>query len=268
MASVTQGQPAQSTGALRISTARKYARVLAHSRFWSAAILLALIATIVYASASESFFVREVQVTGATHLDPAIISDAAGAVKQSVFWLDPREVANVVIKIPGVKSVRVQCSLPSKVTIDVREREPVVLWRAESQGRDWWIDEDGVVLAYHGDPDSESTVFVIDSSERHLQVGERIDPRGLVQSVKQLAAALPGTKYFYYQEDRGLSFLHQADSGQWPAYVGSSDDLARKIQSMEVVIDYLKAKNIRPTYVDVRWAEHPVYRVRKGDGGE
>jgi hypothetical protein len=227
-----------------------------------------LVGTIAYASTSERFFVRGVQVVGAQHLDPEVISKAAGAIEQSVFWLDPRGVADRIIQLPGIKAVHVQCSLPSQVIIKVQEREPVVLWRAESQGRDWWLDEDGVVLAYHGDPEAASTVFVIDSSERDLQVGDRIDPRGLVQSVRRLADALPGTKYFYYQEDRGLSFLHQADGAQWPVYVGSSDDLARKILSMEVVTDHLNKKKTTPRYVDVRWADRPVYRVRERNGGK
>jgi len=63
----------------------------------------------------------------------------------------------------------VSCSLPAHVSIAVEEREPAVMWRLLVQVRDWWLDEEGVVLPYHGDV--SNTVFVVDSSTPQLQKG-------------------------------------------------------------------------------------------------
>jgi len=41
--------------------------------------------------------------------------------------------------------------------------------------------------------------------------------------------------------------------------VGTSDDLARKIQVVKALNEHFVEHGIRPAYVDVRWADHPVY---------
>ena len=141
--------------------------------------------------------------------------------------------------------------------IEVEERIPVVMWRIRDGGGDWWLDEEGVVLPYHGV--LTDTVFVVDSSERVLQEGQRITPDDVVKSVQQLASGLPEVNVFYYHADQGLSFQQQTPRGYWPVYVGDSQDLERKILVLQALTEQLLADKIRPRYVDVRWADHPVY---------
>lgn len=243
-----------------------------------AALLLAgLIALAVYVSADAKFFVYRADIRGVNHLNAKAIYRAARVDEQHIFWIQPQAVAERIAQLDGIAEVRVRCALPARVVIEVREREPVVMWRASSQGHDWWLDEEGVVLPYDGDLDD--TIFVVDFSERHLAVGDRVGPRGIVRSVQQLDRALPNVNLFFYDTERGLSFrqdfgeLSRAEAGgqQWPVYVGTSEDLTRKIQAMQVLNDYLTRQNLQPTYVDVRWADHPVYHVQgsaDAEGGE
>lgn len=222
-------------------------------------LLAALIGAIVYGSVDAKFFVYKAGIRGARHLPATTIYEVAGVHEQNIFWIHPREVAERILALEGIKAVRVACELPAGVAIEVEERQPAILWRAQSQERDWWVDPEGRVLPYHGDVDSPDTVFVVDSSERHLDVGHTVEPEGIAQSVLRLAEALPDVRVFYYEAGRGLSFTQQTEAGSWPVYVGSSDDLPRKIQVMLALTGYLKANGIRPRYVDVRWADHPVY---------
>jgi len=221
--------------------------------------LLGLGSLIAYASADAKFYVYEGRIVGARHTDAGKIYQAAGVHEQNIFWLDPQQVAKRVIQLDGIKAVRVRCELPSRVIVEVEEREPAVMWRASHQQRDWWLDSEGVVLPYHGDVNAPNTVFVVDSSDRELLVGEHIEPAGMAQSVLRLADAVPGIRVFFYEPDRGLSFTQQVNGAEWPVYVGTSWDLARKIQVMQALTDYLQANDVRPRYVDVRWADHPVY---------
>jgi hypothetical protein len=240
------------------------------ARWWAVLLLAALVGAVAYVFVDGRFYVYTAEIQGASHLDPQAIYRAAGVDKQSIFWIDPEEVARSIIKLDGIRAVRVRCALPAGVTIEVEEREPVVLWRSLTGKRDWWLDLEGVVLPYHGDPTSEGVVFVVDSSELQLQVGGRIEPQGLMQSVHQLAEALPGARVFYYDADRGLSFTQLAGGGQWPVYVGTGEDLQYKIQVVDVLTNYLVEKSIRPEYVDVRWADRPLYGVpasKKEAGG-
>jgi hypothetical protein len=233
-------------------------------------VLVALAWLVIYASMDAKFFVYGAQIVGGRHMSPEAIYEAAGVHEQNIFWVDPQHVAEDVLQLEGIKSVNVHCELPARVTIEVQEREPVVMWRATTQQQDLWLDEEGRVLPYHGDASSPEMVFVVDSSERHLQTGDVVEPEGIVESTLQLDAALPGVKIFFYQPDRGLSFTHRVNGGEWPVYVGTADDLARKIQVLQALTEYLLEQGIDPQYVDVRWADHPVYGRPLGDaaGGE
>ena len=235
-------------------------------RLLALAVLATLIGLVVYTSSDYQFFVYrdQTRIEGVRYLQEDEIYAASGVDEQNIFWLDPAEVAKRIVTLNGVKAVRVRCDLPTLVTIEVEEREPVVMWRATSQGQDLWLDEAGEVLPYHGDVNSPDMVFVVDYGERHLEVGDRIEPEGIVQSVLGLAAALPGEQVYYYQPARGLSFTHRLSGGQWPVYVGTSDELERKIQVVQALTEYLVANNVGPRYVDVRWPEHPVYGKPEG----
>lgn len=228
-------------------------------------LLAALVGAIAYASVDARFFVYEATIRGAYHLPATTIYEAAGVHEQNIFWIDPAEVAQRIIALEGIKAVQVSCELPTKVVVEVEERQPAILWRAQSQERDWWVDAEGRVLPYHGDVNSPETVFVVDSSERHLEVGQTVEPAGIAHSVLQLAEALPDVKVLYYQADRGLSFTQQAETGSWPVYMGSSKDLPRKIEVVSALTSYLRTNGIQPRYVDVRWADHPVYGRPAGE---
>ena len=236
-------------------------------RLLALVLLAGLLAVLAYVSFDFSFFVYRdsTRIEGVRYLPVDEIFAAAGVNEQNIFWIDPAEVAKRVVALDGIKVARVRCSLPTLVTIEVEEREPVVMWRAMTQDEDLWLDETGVVLPYHGDVNAPDMVFVVDYGERHLKVGDRIEPTGIVQSVMQLASALPGEQVFQYQPGLGLSFTHRVSSGEWPVYVGTSDDLARKIQVVQALTDYLVDKQISPRFVDVRWPEHPVYGKPEGD---
>jgi hypothetical protein len=82
----------------------------------------------------------------------------------------------------------------------------------------------------------------------------------------QLAAALPQVEVFFHQADQGFSFVAKSADGaqEWPVLVGTSEDLTHKIQILQTLTDYLATHNIRPRYIDVRWADHPVYGAPEG----
>lgn len=249
----------QETGASAEGQTRRSV-VRAIVRRLPALVLLAvLVGGIVYTSVDARFFVYEAEIHGALHIAPETVYESARVHQQNIFWIDPQEVARRVVALEGIKVVRVACELPGRVSIEVEERQPAILWRTESQGKDWWLDAEGRVLPYHGDAASPDTVFVVDASERDLDVGQTVEPLGIARSVMQLAEALPDAQLFYYQADRGLSFTQQSATGSWPVYVGSGEDLPRKIHVMLALSSYLEASNIRPLYIDVRWADHPVY---------
>jgi cell division septal protein FtsQ len=223
--------------------------------------MLGAMSVLAYGSVDASFFVYRAEVAGADHIDAATIYRQSGVHERNIFWVRPQQVAARIRKLDGVRAAQVRTGLPAWVSIEVQEREPVVMWRCLIQQRDWWLDSEGKVLPYPGDAQSPQMLFVVDSSDRQLEPGASLQPAGLVRSVQQLAAAVPGTRIFYYDGDRELSFTQQVEGSQWPVYVGTSEDLPRKIQVLQVLDRYLRDNGIHPRYVDVRWPDHPLYNV-------
>jgi hypothetical protein len=205
------------------------------------------------------FFVYEAQIVGNHYITFNQIYERAEVHEQNIFWIEPRKVAQRIAQIPGIKTVRVRCALPARVTITVQEREPVVMWRTLSHGGDWWLDEEGIVLPYHGDTHSSDMIFVVDSSGRKLEEGEQIQPPEIVAWVRKLASELPGVQVFYYQADRGLNFTQEVNGHKWLVYVGDGQDLPQKIQAVQTLTDYLVANAIYPRFLDVRWPNLPVF---------
>lgn len=218
-----------------------------------------LIGLVGYTWNSTQFYVYGAEIAGNRHLSADVIYQMAGINEMNIFWIRSDRVEEAIGQLNGIKSVQVQCGLPAQVRIQVEEREPVVMWRMLAQEHDWWLDEEGVVLPYHGDVND--TIFVVDSSSRQLHEGDRLEPSGIVDSVQRLAAAVPNAQVFFYEPERGLSFVQQGQNGEqeWPVYVGTSVDLPRKIGILRTLSDYLAAHDIHPRYIDVRWADHPVY---------
>ncbi len=225
-----------------------------------ALLLLGLIGIFAYTSTDAEFFVYEAKVVGAHHVDATAIYQAAGVHEQNIFWIRPQQVAGRIAQLEGIKAVRVHCNLlPTEVKIEVEERKPVIMWRALNHNQDWWLDEEGMVLPYHGDPQSPETVFVVGSGKLQAEVGSVIEPEGVTSSVLQMASAMPETRIYFYNDDRGLSFRQELNGVEWPVYVGTSEQLWRKIQVVQALTAHFIEGNIQPQYVDVRWAEYPVY---------
>jgi cell division septal protein FtsQ len=230
---------------------------LALARLLVFLLLAGLIAALVYFSSAEQFFVYSAEISGQQRIGEETIYTTSGVHAQNIFWIRPQRVAEQIARLDGIKAVRVRCGLPARVRIEVTERVPILLWRAERQGRDWWLDEEGVVLPYHGE--LTDTVFVIDKTDQNLRVGDRVEPEGIARSVRQLAGALPDIEVFYYLPDEGLSFRYAGSQGSWPVYIGSTEDLAKKLQVLQALTEYLAQERILPQYVDVRWPDYPVY---------
>jgi cell division septal protein FtsQ len=229
-------------------------------------VLLGLIVVFAYTSTDAEFFVYEASVTGAHHLDAGAIYQAAGIHEQNIFWIRPEQVAGRIAEIEGIKAVRVHCNLlPTEVRIEVKEREPVIMWRALNHNQDWWLDEAGMVLPYHGDPHAPETVFVVGSGKLQTVVGGIIEPKGVTSSVMQLVSAMPETRIYFYDDDRGLSFRQELNGVEWPVYVGTSEHLWHKIQVVQALTAHFIERDIQPQYVDVRWAEYPAYGQPAGE---
>jgi len=68
----------------------------------------------------------------------------AGIDGYSVFFIDPATVRERLAELDHVYDARVRVRLPARVSIELTERQPTILYQI--QGNSWWIDDEGVIM--------------------------------------------------------------------------------------------------------------------------
>lgn len=202
--------------------------------------------------ATEAFYVYEARVVGNQLVPAEEIYQSSGLEGMSIFWINPAQVEATIASLPNIKEARVHCRLPNRVTIEVVERQPQVIWQ---QGeKRYWIDEEGAVLPARGEL-TEATV-IVDLDGRPIQPGDRIDPR-VIAGAQQLRSLLPELTTVQYASHTGLSL--QGEQG-WPIYLGQGEDIEQKVAIMKALLQEITAKGIHPQFIDLRFKGRPYYK--------
>jgi cell division protein FtsQ len=202
--------------------------------------------------ATDAFYVYAARVVGNQLMPAEEIYQNSGLEGMSIFWITPTQVEATIASLPNIKEARVHCGLPNRVTIEVVERQPQVIWQ---QGeKRYWIDEEGAVLQARGDL-PEATV-IVDLDERLVQPGDRVDPQ-VIAGAQKLRSLLPGLTTVQYASHTGISF--QSEQG-WPIYLGQGEDIEQKVAIMKAMLQEIAAKGIHPQFIDLRFKGSPYYR--------
>jgi cell division protein FtsQ len=177
---------------------------------------------------------------------------ASGVDSQSVFWVSATEVANRVMALPNIKTAAVTVSLPAAVAIKVVERQPELLWQTGDVV--WWIDQEGTVVP----PKEEMAdmLRIIDDDHQPLEPGHRIDP-SIVRGARRLRLFAPDVSLIRYSRANGLTV---ATPEGWPVYLGDGEEIRAKLVVLTEVVADLKARNVAPSYIDMRDPLRPVFQ--------
>ena len=98
---------------------------------------------------------------------------------------------------------------------------------------------------------------VMDVREGALQPGDRVDAEAL-ETVRQFSTLMPEVGAVQYSEANGLSFAYE---GGWAVYVGTSEEMERKVANLRAIVHTLASEGVRPQMIDVRFVESPYYRL-------
>jgi cell division protein FtsQ len=131
---------------------RRVARVAGRILKWGVPALVAVVvvAGLVHAALrSPLFAVREVTVSGNTHLSTADVEQLAGTVRgQNIFAVDLAAARDRVRTSPWVADVTLARVLPSTLVVDIVERVPMAVARVGD--RLFLVDDAGVVIDAYG----------------------------------------------------------------------------------------------------------------------
>jgi hypothetical protein len=230
------------------------------------------------------FRVTVAQVTGNQRISADEINSVLGLSGYPIFMLMPNQIETQVLRnYPELASVEVTVSLPNIVTVNVTERQPVILWQQD--GGYTWIDETGTAFRPRGDASGLIVVQALSAppamftpvpasldSDETGQASVSVPKEDLLtpapfiseETVKALTALAPhvppGTPILYHPAT-GLSWT---DGRGWQAIFGlSRDNTETKVLVYQAMVDWLAQRGIRPILINVAYPSAPFYRVEQ-----
>jgi cell division protein FtsQ len=204
-----------------------------------------------WATNTHLFDLRRVSVEGTVHLSPDEVLRLAGLGEgTNVLWTPPGDVERRLERHPWVLDARVSRSLPSSLSITVREREPVARTRGP---RPLLVASDGTVLGPAGEEWRLPTVSVPGDD---LRAGARVSPHAPALTVaRDLPPALRRAVGAVTADRTGRVTLELLDGTR--VLFGSADDVKEKAASLQAVLSWARAAGLRPRTVDVRVPSAP-----------
>jgi cell division septal protein FtsQ len=239
----------------RLSLTPVLNRVQTHKIRLSGLLALAGLIWVVYSIfTTPMFFIYTAKIQGNSAVSAQEIYLASRLHNQSIFWLNQAEIEANVMVLPNIKSVEVTAHLPAKVTIAVTERNPELLWQTDDTV--WWVDSEGTIVPPRGD--TTGMLRIVDNDHQPLEVGYQIDPT-IIKGAQRLQLLVPGLTSIQHSRAKGL--IVAAGDG-WPVYLGDGSEMERKLASLKIVVNQIKADDITPLYIDVRDPLRPVYKEK------
>jgi cell division septal protein FtsQ len=207
---------------------------------------------------SDRFYVNQIVVEGNQRISTEAIVAASGIQGYSIFWIDARKVMdNIIETLPPIRQVRVRYGLPNVVNLIVEEQGAQVMWLVA--GKRYWVDDQGQFHLAQGVDEPKLLV-------RDVRPGlpTEVDTDAVV-AAHQLTRLLPELKEVGYAPVKGLHFVHPEG---WTVYLGTGDNMMRKVDIMRALERQLSGAGTRqPSLVDIRFPETPYCRFPEQEVG-
>jgi hypothetical protein len=224
----------------------------------SLAVVLAVLACagLLFLLTSPEFTVKSMRVGGLQYLSPDSVVAATGLKGANLFLISPAAAeAEILRKIPAVRRAEVSMDFDGQVTVDVQEREPILLWVQDSSS--YWVDAGGVFFPVLAERSDLVRLEVRGQGpEIAFDGAADIDPQVVVHAL-ELTVALPSGTQLIYDARHGLGMM---DPGGWMVYFGNSGQVEQKLDVYRRLMDSLTARGIRPEMVSVENLGQPFYR--------
>ena len=245
-------------------------------RLLSGILAVVLLFAIIAMSNLSLFQVSEAILAGAERLTADDINHELRVGGKASYLIKPAEIEQQMLEgFPDLASVRVEISLPARLTIQVIERQPVLTWK---QGNTiLWVDQEGFSFPVRG---SEGVVELVQveangappaaSSTEAKDAGQETAPpkiwqpkafarTDLVTAIQNLGKQAPPGTPILYSPDYGLGWN---DPQGWQVFFGSqTSEISEKMTEYQGIVDYLTRHNIHPRLISVEFPHAPFYRL-------
>lgn len=231
---------------------------------WVSGGLTLLLAFMLYTMwTASTFSVSAAEVTGNERLTAEDIYSGLGVAGQPIFKAVPAQIeTNLRTAYPDLASVKVQVSFPNKVSVQIVERVPALLWYQD--GKTTWIDTNGIAFLPRGEAEglipvssTGSPAGIIPDPKKSLFEQVFIQPE-MVKAILALAPYLPKGISMTYDPQYGMGWQ---DPRGWSVYFGQNiDNIQMKLQVYQSMVDSFIRQGIQPTLISVEYLDAPFYK--------
>lgn len=210
-----------------------------------AAVLLIIFALSLYEIfASDIFYVPNLALEGIHILPQGEVDQAAGIQGWNVFFVNDRDVAAAIKRLPEVKDVQVSTEMPNRVAVRINERSPRFAW--VTKGSTYWVDDDGIAVRARFVAPSLLTLKDVDGTA--VEIGERVSAEAFNAAVSLRNLWPKGPTAFEWSKAHGLA---ARDEHGWLIYFGSASQMADKLAALKIVTAQLAKDRHTIAYIDV-----------------
>jgi cell division septal protein FtsQ len=200
------------------------------------------------------FYVYAAQVQGNSLIAAEEVYRAGGLPGMSIFYIDRQQVARAIEGgIPGVVQARVQCQLPDRVSVQIREQDVHYVWRGANTA--FLVDGEGSILKVDDGAHSE-LVVIQDLDNLQLHPGDQVS-RAALTAAGRLHSLLPEVRVFEYSAAKGISL---SDSRGWRVCFGDAQDLQQKVAILQALLQNLAQERRSVKVIDLRFVDSPSYQ--------
>lgn len=250
-------------------------------RLISGAVFALSLAVVITFSSLSTFKVSAITLEGANRLTAEAITSQVGITGTSIVRIKPDEIETQISdRFPSVSSVSVSAGLPSSVTVNVTERQPLIAWQQD--GSPLWIDAEGVMFVPRGEADVPLTVSAAGDPPAAISTAPETAEEladATVEGILTVAATMPQTTpefvegvlslTGYLPEGSALQYdpqfgLGWRDPAGWLVYFGKDiSNIDLKLAEYQTILAELSEQGLTPRLISLEFLYAPFYRLEQ-----
>lgn len=208
---------------------------------------------------SDVFYVSSIWVGGVEYMTVEEVFTYAEIANYHIFWVEPEQVRENVMRYPSVAEAKVGIAWPpNMITIDIEEREPMLIWEQNSLA--FWIDIQGNVMDLREEQSDLVRIIVDDPMVDAFGQNGHLNT-DVVYGVIQLYDLRPDIISWRYSSVKGLGFRN---ANGWDVWFGVGTDMAEKMKIYETLSSDIIARGIQVSELNITNPDAPYYIVLWG----
>lgn len=228
-------------------------RSLSPSQWAAVGVILSILAFFLYSGLAWEFYDYPVVVKGGRVVTPDVVKALCGLEYYHIFFVNSDQCREKLESIVEVKRAKVSVRFPPEVVVAVEEREPVM--ELISRGKSFLVDQDGVIMENR--PWVTGLFRLVDDSGGPVRPGSRLSRVVLKTALKLRELGVDKEGELHYHPEEGFILMSRAG---YPVYLGLDSSLMKlRLEAFRYTWGHLEAEGIKPSYIDVRAPDAPVY---------